>query len=110
MSNPKKKPSPVSGETSRAAVMRGGRRKPLAGPALEESRASSSLDGETQACSACGWMPQLEVHTCSKRPMTAEERAVVDEIVRACEVDASRHTPYVQALAAKIRAARKEGE
>lgn len=56
------------------------------------------VDADCPACSVDGYR-----HTCHLRPMTSLERALLDEIVRAVEIDASRHTPYVQGLATRIK-------
>lgn len=68
--------------------------------AAKEARASVSLDGDTHCCMAC---VQKIDHCCEKRPMSPDEAALVAEVVRAVEVNASSHTPYVQGLVRKIK-------
>jgi hypothetical protein len=89
-------------------------KKPLPGVDFEhlhrrEARASSSLDGETQYCDACvAEQHGLPAHTCGKRPMTAEERAVVEA---AMDLKKPRD-PWmwtVMYACRALRAARKEG-
>ena len=65
--SPKKKPSKTRGTPAQFV------------PGLmRDARASVSLDGETQHCWMCDVHPRLTAHTCHLRPMTAEERAVVE--------------------------------
>jgi hypothetical protein len=99
-------------------------------PLEREARASVKLDGETQSCEACSaeaWLARdvVEItkpggkdrvvdsakvwiarpaHRCGRREITEEERLIVSEIVRACEVSPHSHTAYVHELVSKLRA------
>jgi len=76
--SPKKKPSKTRGTPAQFV------------PGLmRDARASVSLDGETQYCTACDSdICAPREHKCGKRYMTAEERAVVE----AAMLFVARHT------------------
>lgn len=73
-------------------------------PVLAEARASVSLDGETQFCMACHYDRE---HICSKRPMTAEERAAIEALMDDTMTSDDWHDALFNARRA-LRAARKE--
>lgn len=59
------------------AAQLGGRKTSAGIFAGKEARASVALDGDTRCCMAC--VQKME-HVCGKRPMTAAERELVDEV------------------------------
>jgi hypothetical protein len=71
------------------------------GGMMEEARASAALDGKTQFCLSCE-MGETAKHTCGKRPMSEEERAVVEA---AMDLELPR-APWLKNLMAKCRALR----